>query len=106
MYAIIENGGKQYYLSQGDVVNIERCELAEGQDTLELDQVLLIKDDKGTHVGTPILKGAKVVAKVNGPVKGTKLKMLKFRRRKNSRTLKGHRQGYLGVTITEIHVGA
>ncbi len=106
MYAIIENGGKQYFLCQGDVVNIERCELAEGQDTVELDQVLLIKDDKGIHVGSPILTGAKVVAKVNGPVKGTKLKMLKFRRRKNSRTHKGHRQGYLGLTITQIHAGA
>ena len=106
MYAIIENGGKQYFLCQGDVVNIERCEIAEGQDTVELDQVLLVKNDEGTYVGTPILAGAKVIAKVNGPVKGTKLKMLKFRRRKNSRTLKGHRQGYLGVTITEIHAGA
>ena len=106
MYAIIENGGKQYFLCQGDVIDIERCELAEGQDTVEFEQVLLIKDDKGTHVGTPVLTGAKVVAKVNGPVKGTKLKMLKFRRRKNSLTRKGHRQKYLGVTIAEIHVGA
>ncbi len=106
MYAIIENGGKQYFLCQGDVVDIERCELAEGQDTVEFEQVLLIKDDKGTHVGTPILTGAKVVAKVNGPVKGTKLKMLKFRRRKNSRTHKGHRQEYLRVRIVEIHSGA
>ncbi len=106
MYAIIEDGSKQYRLCQGDVVDVEKRQIAAGQNTIELDQVLLIKDDKGTHVGTPILTGAKVVAKVNGPVKGTKLKMLKFRRRKNSRTHKGHRQKYLRVNIVEIHSGA
>ena len=106
MYAIVENGGKQYLLRQDDVINIERCELAEGQDTIELDQVLLLQDDKGTHVGTPILAGAKVIAKVSGAVKGNKLKMLKFRRRKNSMTHKGHRQGYLQVRIAEIQSGA
>lgn len=105
MYAIVENGGKQYFLRQDDVLNIELCELAEGQDTVELDQVLLVKDEKGTHVGTPTLAGAKVVAKVSGAVKGSKLKMLKFRRRKNSMTHKGHRQGYLQVKIAEIHSG-
>ena len=106
VYAIVENGGKQYFLHQDDVLNIDKCDLAEGQDTVELDQVLLIKDEKGTHVGTPVLAGAKIVAKVSGPVKGTKLKMLKFRRRKNSMTHKGHRQEYLQVKIVEIHSGA
>ncbi|MCK4850642.1 MAG: 50S ribosomal protein L21 [Phycisphaerae bacterium] len=106
MYAIIEDGSKQYRLCQGDVVDVEKRQIAAGQNTIELDQVLLIKDDKGTHVGTPILAGAKVIAKVNGPAKGKKLKMLKLRRRKNSRTHKGHRQEYLRVSIAEIHSGA
>ncbi len=106
MYAIIEDGSKQYRLCQGDVVDIERRQIAAGQNTIELDQVLLVKNDEGTDVGTPILAGAKVVAKVTGSVKGRKLKMLKLRRRKNSRTHKGHRQEYLRVRIVEIHSGA
>ena len=106
MYAIIEDGGKQYHLCQGDVIDVERRQLPAGQDTIEFENVLLVKDDQGTYVGTPILEGAKVVAKVDGPIKGTKLKMLKLRRRKNSRTHKGHRQEYLRVSITEIHSGA
>ena len=106
MYAIIEDGGKQYRLCLGDVVDVERRQIASGQNTIELDQVLLVKNDEGTYVGTPILAGAKVIAKVNGPVKGKKQKMLKLRRRKNSRTHKGHRQEYLRVSISEIHSGA
>ena len=106
MYAIIEDGGKQYQVCPGDVIDIEKREFGEGQDSIELEQVLLVKDDKGTYVGTPMVAGAKVVAKVAGAVKGTKLKMLKLRRRKNSRTHKGHRQGYLRVSIGEIQSGA
>ncbi len=102
MYAILEDGGKQYRVCQGDVVNIETRTLAQGQDTIELDQILLVKDEKETHVGTPVLAGAKVTAQISRPVKGPKLKMLKFRRRKNSSTRTGHRQKYLQVTITEI----
>ncbi len=104
MYAIIEDGSKQYRLCQGDVVDLERRQIAPGQNTIELDQVLLVKNDEGTYVGTPILAGAKVVAKVTGPAKGKKLRMLKLRRRKNSRTHTGHRQKYLRVTIAEIRV--
>ncbi len=106
MYAIIEDGGKQYRVCQGEVLDIERRQISAGQNTIELDQVLLVKKDEKTYVGTPFLAGAKVVAKVKGPIKGTKLKMLKFRRRKNSRTHKGHRQEYLRVSIVEIHSGA
>ena len=102
MYAILEDGSKQYQVSQGDTIDIQTRALSDGQDTIEFDRVLLIRDDKGTQVGTPIVPGAKVTARINSTVKGRKLKMLKFRRRKDSSTRTGHRQGYLRVTIHQI----
>ena len=105
MYAIVADGGKQYQVGVGDVLDIEKREIPAGQSTVELDQVLLVKGEKGTSVGTPTVAGAKVLATVNGLIKGKKLKMLKFRRRKKSKTHIGHRQGYLRVTITEIQPG-
>ena len=102
MYAILQDGPKQYQVSQGDVIDVETRTIPEGQNTIEFDRVLLVKDEQGTHVGTPILPGAKIIARINGPIKGSKLKMLKFRRRKNSSTHKGHRQSYLRVTIADI----
>ena len=102
MYAILQDGTKQYQVSQGDVIDVEIRKIPEGQNTIEFGQVLLLKDEQGAHVGTPTLSGAKVIARINGPIKGNKLKMLKYRRRKNSSTHKGHRQNYLRVTIAEI----
>ena len=102
MYAILEDGGKQYRVTQGDVIDIETRQIPEGENTIELDRVLLLNDEQGTRVGTPTLSGAKIIARIEGPIKGNKLKMLKFRRRKDSRTLKGHRQKYLRVTIADI----
>ena len=105
MYAILEDGGKQYRVAQGDVILIEGREIPKGQDTLELDQVLLLKTDQGITVGTPTVAGAKVLAKINAPVKGPKVRIFKLRRRKNSSTRQGHRQNYLRVTITDIQPG-
>ena len=102
MYAILQDGTKQYQVSQGDVIDVETRTIPEGQNTIEFDRVLLVKDEQGTHVGTPVLPGAKIIARINGPIKGNKLKMLKYRRRKNSSTHKGHRQNYLRVTIADI----
>lgn len=102
MYAILQDGPKQYQVSQGDVIDVETRKIPEGQNTIEFDRVLLVKDEQGIHVGAPILSGAKVIARINGPIKGSKLKMLKYRRRKNSSTHKGHRQNYLRITIADI----
>ena len=102
MYAILQDGPKQYQVSQGDVIDVETRKIPEGQNTIEFDRVLLVKDEQGTHVGTPTLPGSKIIARINGPIKGSKLKMLKYRRRKHSSTHKGHRQSYLRVTISEI----
>ena len=106
MYAILEDGSKQYQVSQGDKIDIEIRPIAEGQNTIEFDRILLFKDDKGTQVGTPVVPGAKVIASINSPVKGPKIKMLKLRRRKNSSTRTGHRQKYLRVTIDTISMSS
>ena len=107
MYAVIEQGGKQYKVQQGDVVNIELTEVAPDAKSIEIDKVLFVSDGKDVKVGTPYLDGAKVVAtfKTNSEdalVKGPKLYPTHFRRRKNSKTRIGHRQKYLQVVIDTI----
>ena len=107
MYAIIEQGGKQYKFSQGDVVNIELTEVAADAKTIELNKVLFVSDGKDIKVGTPFLDGAKVIASFkttaeDSVVKGAKLYPMQFRRRKNSSRRVGHRQKYLQVVIDTI----
>ncbi len=107
MYAVIEQGGKQYKVAQGDVVNIDLTDVAEGAASIELDKVLFINDDKDVKFGSPYIKGAKVVASFeegadDGVVKGPKLYPMHFRKRKNSQRRMGHRQKYLQVKIEEI----
>lgn len=107
MYAIIEQGGKQYKVSQGDTINIELTEVAPDATTIELDKVLFVSDGTEIKVGSPYLDGAKVVATFkttaeDGVVKGPKLYPMHFRRRKDSKRRIGHRQRYLQVTIDSI----
>ena len=107
MYAIIEQGGKQYKVEQGDVVNIELTEVAPDAKTIELNKVLFVADGTDIKVGTPFLDGAKVIATFkttaeDSVVKGDKLYPMQFRRRKNSSRRVGHRQKYLQVVIDAI----
>ena len=102
MYAIIEDGGKQYRVEQGDVLCVELRDLAEGQTELEFDRVLFYRDDETTLVGQPLLQGAKVSGTLNGPAAGPKLYPMSFKRRKDSQRRIGHRQKYLEVQITAI----
>lgn len=102
MYAIIEDGGKQYKVEQGETLFIELKDLEEGQETVEFDNVLYIRDEDEITVGQPLIEGAKVVGKLFGQAAGPKLYPMQFRRRKNSRRRIGHRQKYLEVEITEI----
>jgi large subunit ribosomal protein L21 len=107
MYAVVEQGSKQYKVSQGDVINIELAEVSPEAETIELDKVLLVSDGQNIKVGTPYLDGAKVTASFktsadDSVVKGPKLYPMHFRRRKNSSRKIGHRQKYLQVVIDTI----
>jgi large subunit ribosomal protein L21 len=100
MYAVIKTGGKQYRVVLGDVIRVERLPVAAGE-TVNLDQILLIKDEKDVRVGTPMLSET-VTATVKGHGRGDKVNIFKMRRRKNSRRRAGHRQDYTELEVTGI----
>ena len=107
MYAVIEQGGKQYKVSQGDVISIELTEVAADAKTIQLDKVLFVSDGQQIKIGTPYLDGAKVIASFktsaeDAVIKGPKLYPMYFRRRKMSSKRIGHRQKYLQVIIDAI----
>jgi large subunit ribosomal protein L21 len=107
MYAVIEQGGKQYKVSEGDRIDIELTDIASEAKKIELEKVLFVGGDEKPKIGNPYVKGAKVVCKFDitaeeGVVKGKKLYPMHFRRRKNSKRKIGHRQKYLQVTIEKI----
>ncbi|MFC2013742.1 50S ribosomal protein L21 [Chloroflexota bacterium] len=101
IYAIIETGGKQYKVSLGQAVDVERLAVAEG-DTIELDKVLLIADGDKLEVGTPTVDGAKVVATSQGEGKGKKIIVLKYKPKVRYRKKTGHRQFYTRLVIDKI----
>ena len=101
MYAIIEDGGRQYKVEQGQELNVDYREAAAG-DELKFDQVLALRDDSGVTLGTPVVDGAVVTAEVVSVTQGPKLTIRRFRRRKNSRRKIGHRQLYTTVLISKI----
>jgi len=104
MYAIIADGGKQYKVEPGQSLYVERRDLPEGATTVEFDQVLLVGEGATTRIGTPIVSGAKVMARLDDDeVKGPKEIIVKYRRRKGYRLKKGHRQKYLKVTVESIN---
>ena len=102
MYAIIEDGGKQYRVKKGDTIHIEKRELAESAKTLDFDHVLMVGEGSKCKIGTPWVDGAKVTAKLDDEVRGPKVRIVKFKRRKGYRRHTGHRQDYLRVTIDSI----
>jgi large subunit ribosomal protein L21 len=100
MYAVFEDGSRQYRVSEGDVVEVDYREVEPGS-RLEFGRVLLYQGTDATHIGRPVLDGARVVAEVvDHPT--TKLYIQHFRRRKNYRRLRGHRQPYTAVQIRSI----
>ncbi len=101
MYAVIVTGGKQYRVSQGDKVRVEKLDAAEG-DSVELDQVLMIVDGDDIKIGAPVLEGGKVTAEVKAQGRGDKVNIIKFRRRKHHMKRQGHRQAYTELEITGI----
>ncbi len=107
MYAVIEQGGKQHKVAEGDRLEIDLTDVAPDAKTIELDKVLFIGGDGESRVGKPYIEGAKVTASFNATaeeavVQGKKLYVTHFRRRKNSQRRIGHRQRYLQVTIDKI----
>ncbi|RJQ20299.1 MAG: 50S ribosomal protein L21 [Nitrospiraceae bacterium] len=102
MFAIIETGGKQYRVSEGDVLKIEK--IAESDGTVTFDKVLMVSDDKGISAGAPFLSSAKVTAEIVGTGKSKKVLVFKMRPRKNYRKIRGHRQPYTEVKIKGIQV--
>ncbi len=101
MYAIIKTGGKQYQVSTGDRLMVEKLEGNIG-DNIELDEVLLVADEGAVTVGKPIVDGAKVVATITEQGKHRKIKVFKKKRRKGYRLMKGHRQPYTALKIADI----
>lgn len=100
MYAVVKTGGKQYRVAVGDKLKVESLDVQEG-DKVTLDHVLMIGDGETVEVGTPTLDKT-VEAKVLSNGRGKKLRIVKFRRRQNSRTRTGHRQNYTELEITAI----
>ncbi len=101
MYAIIVTGGKQYKVSEGDVIFIEKLDAQEG-DTVKFDQVLAIGGEKAV-IGTPVVEGASVDAKVVANGKGKKVIVFKYKPKKGEKTKQGHRQPYTKVQIEKIN---
>ena len=101
MYAVFKTGGKQYRASTGDVIKVEKIEAEKGA-TIELDQVLMVGEGEDVKVGTPFLEGGKVTATVLDQGRGDKIKVIKFKRRKNYRKQMGHRQYFTQIEITGI----
>lgn len=102
MYAVIKTGGKQFKVSEGDLVKIEKLNVASG-DTVTFDEVLLVNDGNGNlKVGNPVLANARVTAEVIEQGKNKKIIVYKYKKRKNYRKKQGHRQPYTKVKITKI----
>jgi large subunit ribosomal protein L21 len=103
MYAIIDEGSKQFKVTAGDRIRIDRS-VAENEKSVTFDRVLLIGGEGAPKIGAPAVAGATVTAEVLGPVKGPKIDIQKYKRRKGYHKKIGHRQQYLEVRITDIKV--
>lgn len=103
MYAIIETGGKQYKVAEGDIIKVEKLAANPG-DTVLLDKVLLVGKEDGVVAGTPTVAGAKAVAKVLEQGRRKKIIVFKYKAKANYRRKRGHRQPYTELTIEKIEL--
>jgi large subunit ribosomal protein L21 len=101
MYAVIESGGKQHRVVEGETLKLEKIEAATG-DTIEFDRVLMVGGGDSVKIGTPVVAGGKVTAEVVAQGRHKKVKIVKFNRRKHYRKETGHRQWFTEVKITGI----
>ena len=102
MYAVVRSGGKQYRLSPGEVVRVETLDQEVGS-TVEFDQVLAVQNDQETIIGTPLVQKAKVVGTVVQKGRAKKVIVFKYKRKKQYKVTRGHRQQYTAVKISEIN---
>ncbi|MDR1069531.1 MAG: 50S ribosomal protein L21 [Gracilibacteraceae bacterium] len=103
MYAVLQTGGKQYLVSPGDVLNVEKLAV-EADSTVELTEVLLVSGEEGLLIGDPLVKGATVQVKVLEHVKGKKIVAFRYKPKKHVRVKRGHRQLYTRIQIESIQV--
>ncbi|MEM7078145.1 MAG: 50S ribosomal protein L21 [Pseudomonadota bacterium] len=101
MFAVFSSGGKQHRVSEGDVVKLELLPGAAGEEVV-FDRVLMVADGDNVNVGTPYVEGGQVKAEVLRSERGKKVKILKFKRRKDYMRRQGHRQWFTEVKITAI----
>ena len=102
MYAVIESGGKQHRVIEGETLKLEKIEAATGE-TITFDKVLMVGEGEGVNIGAPYVKGGKVTAEIIAQGRHKKVKIMKFRRRKHSMKQMGHRQWFTEVKITGIN---
>jgi large subunit ribosomal protein L21 len=103
MYAVIKTGGKQYRVSAGEKLKVERIPADVGAEVV-LDQVLMVSDGEQLAIGSPLISGASVQATVLAQGRGEKLRIFKMKRRKHYRKTQGHRQDYTEIRIDGITV--
>ena len=105
MYAVIESGGKQHRVEEGEVLQLEKLDAAAG-DKVKFDKILLVGEGVSVKIGKPYVEGSQVEAKVLKQGRGEKIKIIKFNRRKHFKKQQGHRQSFTEVEITGIKVKA
>lgn len=101
MYAIIETGGKQYRVAEGQLLKVEKLDVEAGQ-SIDFDRVLVVGEGEQIRVGAPLVAGAKVIAEVVKHGRLGKIRIIKFRRRKHHMKRQGHRQYFTEVKITKV----
>lgn len=102
MYAVIKTGGKQYTVEEGEVIDVDKLDVAEGE-SVEFNDVLVVSKEGDTQIGQPILADAKVVGTVLKQKKGKKLLVFKYKPKKGYRKRRGHRQLLTSVRIKQIN---
>ena len=101
MFAVVRSGGKQYRVSKGDIIRVEKLPGEEGSK-ITLDDILMVGTDKGVKVGTPVVANAKVEAEVVAQTRAPKITVFKKKRRQNYRRTKGHRQDITILRVSDI----
>jgi len=101
MYAVIATGGKQYRVAQGDIIQVEKLDKEEGS-SFDFENVLMVGSGESVRIGAPYVAGCKVTAVVKSQMRGEKIEIMKFRRRKHHQKRTGHRQYLTKIEITGI----